>query len=64
MKTLVSMIVALGLSAASNAPAFAADDQHKADKAECQKNHMKWDQQAIKCVPGTGEKGKEETPPT
>jgi hypothetical protein len=64
MKTLVSMIIALGLAASTTGPAFAADNAHKADKEECQKNHMKWDQQATKCVKGTGEKGKEETPHT
>jgi hypothetical protein len=40
----------------------AAEKQHKAEKHECLKNHMKWDQEATKCVKGTGEKGKEETP--
>jgi Ni/Co efflux regulator RcnB len=66
MKALVSMIIALGLAAASTAPVFAAEKQHKAEKEECLKNHatthMKWDQQTNKCVPATG--AKEETPHT
>jgi hypothetical protein len=61
MKVLVSLLVALGLVTACTSSAF-ADAKNKAEKDECLKNHMKWDQQATKCVKGTGEKGKEETP--
>jgi hypothetical protein len=64
MKALISIIAALGLAAASSAPAFATETEHKAEKADCQTNHMKWNQQAQKCEKGTGEKGKEVTPHT
>ncbi len=47
MKTLVSMIVALGLAAAFTAPAFAADAPKT--KADCEKAKMKWDDTAKKC---------------
>jgi hypothetical protein len=59
MKTLVSMIVALGLTAVSTAAVFAAEKEHKGDKEECQKTHMKWNQQASKCEAGTGQPSKE-----
>jgi hypothetical protein len=46
MKTLVSLIVALGVVAGATAPAFAAEPKTKAD---CVKAHMKWDDAAKKC---------------
>jgi hypothetical protein len=45
MKTLVSLIVALGVAGVA-APAFAAEPKTKAD---CVKAHMKWDDTAKKC---------------
>jgi hypothetical protein len=47
MKTLVSVIVALGLAAGAVAPAFAADAPKT--KADCEKVKMKWDDTAKKC---------------
>jgi hypothetical protein len=46
MKTLVSMIVALGLTVVFAAPTFAAPPTTKAD---CEKAGMKWDDAAKKC---------------
>jgi hypothetical protein len=47
MKTLVSMIVALGLVAGASAPVLAASAPK--DKASCDKAHMKWDDTSKKC---------------
>ena len=47
MKSVVSMIVALGLAVAFTAPAFSADTP--TTKADCQKAGMKWDDAAKKC---------------
>jgi ABC-type proline/glycine betaine transport system substrate-binding protein len=47
MKTLVSVVVALGLAAGMAAPAFAADAPKS--KADCVKAHMKWDDTGKKC---------------
>ncbi len=47
MKSLVSMIIALGLAVAFTAPAFSADPP--ATKADCEKAGMKWDDAAKKC---------------
>jgi ABC-type proline/glycine betaine transport system substrate-binding protein len=47
MKTLVSIVVALGLVAGATAPAFAADAPKT--KADCEKAKMKWDDTAKKC---------------
>ncbi|HEX2446948.1 MAG TPA: hypothetical protein VHK26_02020 [Methyloceanibacter sp.] len=46
MKSLLSIVVALGVAAGAVAPAFAADTKNKAD---CEKAHMKWDATAKKC---------------
>ena len=46
MKSLVSMIVALGIAVAFTAPTFAAAPTTKAD---CEKAKMKWDDTAKKC---------------
>jgi hypothetical protein len=46
MKTLVSMIIALGLVAGASAPVLAAAPK---DKAACDKAHMKWDDASKKC---------------
>ena len=48
MKTLVSIIVALGLAVAFTAPALAAD-KAPTTKADCEKAKMKWDATAKKC---------------
>ncbi len=50
MKSLVSMIVALGLAVAFTAPTFAADAPKT--KADCEKAKMNWDDAAKKCSPG------------
>jgi hypothetical protein len=47
MKTLVSMIIALGLVAGATAPAFAGETPR--DKTACEKAHMKWDESAKRC---------------
>jgi ABC-type proline/glycine betaine transport system substrate-binding protein len=47
MKTLVSVIVALGLVAGATAPSFAADAPKT--KAACEKAKMKWDDATKKC---------------
>ena len=47
MKTLVSMIVALGLVAGASGPVLAASTPK--DKASCDKAHMKWDDTSKKC---------------
>ena len=47
MKTLVSIVVALGLVAGATAPAFAADAPKT--KADCEKAKMKWDDTGKKC---------------
>jgi hypothetical protein len=47
MKTLVSMIIALGLIAGASAPVLAASTPK--DKASCDKAHMKWDDASKKC---------------
>jgi hypothetical protein len=47
MKTLVSMIIALGLVAGATAPVLAASMPK--DKASCDKAHMKWDDASKKC---------------
>jgi hypothetical protein len=46
MKTLVSLIVALGVVAGPTAPGFAGEPKTKTD---CVKAHMKWDDTAKKC---------------
>jgi hypothetical protein len=38
---------------------FAAEKEHKGDKEECQKTHMKWTKQASKYEAGTGQPSKE-----
>jgi hypothetical protein len=48
MKSLVSMIVALGIAVAFTAPTFAAD-KAPTTKADCEKAKMKWDDAAKKC---------------
>ena len=50
MKTLVSVIVALGLAVGAAAHAFAADAPKT--KADCEKAKMKWDDTAKKCSKG------------
>jgi hypothetical protein len=47
MKTLVSVIVALGLVAGAVAPVLAADAPKT--KTACEKAKMKWDDTAKKC---------------
>jgi hypothetical protein len=46
MKTAIMLAVALGIAAGATAPAFAAGPKTKAD---CEKNHMKWDDSTKKC---------------
>jgi ABC-type proline/glycine betaine transport system substrate-binding protein len=47
MKSLVTMILALGLAVAFTAPAFAADAPKT--KEACEKAKMKWDTATKKC---------------
>ena len=47
MKSVVSMIVALGLAVSFTAPAFSADKPMT--KADCEKAGKKWDDKAKKC---------------
>jgi hypothetical protein len=47
MKTLVSVVVALGVIAGVSAPAFAKVPK---TQAACEKAHMKWDATAKKCT--------------
>ena len=52
MKSLVSMIVALGLAFAFTGTAFASGPQRSSppdNKADCEKANMKWDDTAKKC---------------
>ena len=46
MKTLVLLVVALGIAAVATSSAFAATPKNQAD---CEKAHMKWDATAKKC---------------
>jgi hypothetical protein len=46
MKTLVSLVVALGVVAGVTVPAFA---KAPTTQAACEKAHMKWDATAKKC---------------
>jgi hypothetical protein len=48
MKTLVTMIVALGLAVGFVAPSFAAD-KTPTTKADCEKAKMKWDDATKTC---------------
>jgi hypothetical protein len=50
MKSLVSMIVALGLAVAFTAPAFAGGGSTITNKAECEKAGKTWDDAGKKCV--------------
>jgi hypothetical protein len=52
MKTLVTMIVALGLAVGFVAPTFAADKM-PTTKADCEKAKMKWDEATKKCTKGS-----------
>jgi hypothetical protein len=52
MKTLVTMIVALGLAVGFVAPTFAADKM-PTTKADCEKAKMKWDDATKKCTKGS-----------
>ena len=52
MKTLVTMIVALGLAVGFVAPTFAAD-KTPTTKADCEKAKMKWDDPTKKCTKGS-----------
>ena len=47
MKTLVSVLVALGLAVGVTAPTFAADAPKT--KPDCHKAHMKWDSSTKTC---------------
>jgi hypothetical protein len=47
MKSVVSLIVALGLAVAFTAPAFSHEDP--TTKADCEKHGKKWDDAAKKC---------------
>jgi hypothetical protein len=47
MKSLVVMMVALGLAVAFAAPVFAADPP--TTQADCEKAKMKWDEATKKC---------------
>ena len=49
MKTLVSVVVALGLAVGAAAPAFAA--AAPTNKADCLKSKGTWDDTAKKCTP-------------
>jgi hypothetical protein len=46
MKTIVSLVVALGLATVATSSAFAGTPKNQAD---CEKSHMKWDATAKKC---------------
>jgi len=48
MKTIVALVVALGVAGMATAPAFAAS--HPKTQAACEKAHMKWDATAKKCT--------------
>ena len=50
MKSLVTMLVALGLAISFVAPTFAADAP--ANKADCEKAGMKWDDATKTCSKG------------
>ena len=50
MKSLVSMIVALGLAVAFTAPAFAGPGSLPTTKADCEKAGKKWEEADKKCV--------------
>ena len=50
MKSLVSMVVALGLAVAFTAPAFAGPGSVPMTKADCEKAGKKWDDAGKKCV--------------
>jgi len=52
MKTLVTMIVALGLAVGFVAPTFAADKM-PTTKADCEKAKMKWDEATKTCTKGS-----------
>ena len=52
MKVLVSMIVALGLTVAFIASAFAADTQQA--KVDCEKAGKKWDSKTKTCYSANG----------
>jgi len=52
MKSLVSVIAALGLAVAVAGTAFASGPQRSSppdNKADCEKAHMKWDDTSKKC---------------
>jgi hypothetical protein len=51
MKSIVSMIVALGLAVAFTAPALAAEKM-PTTKAACEKAKMMWDDTTKKCSKG------------
>ena len=51
MKSVVTMIVALGLAIGFAAPVFAADAPK--DKASCEKAKMKWDAATKTCSKGS-----------
>ena len=48
MKSLVAMLIALGLAVSFTAPTFAADAPE--DKASCEKAGMVWDDAAKTCT--------------
>jgi hypothetical protein len=50
MKSLVSMIVALGLAAAFTAPAFAGPGSLPTNKKDCENAGKVWDEANKKCV--------------
>ena len=50
MKSLVSMIVALGLAVAFTAPAFAGPGSLPTNKNDCEKAGKMWDDANKKCV--------------
>jgi hypothetical protein len=50
MKSLVSIIVALGLAVAFTAPVFAGPGSLPTNKNDCDKAGKKWDEANKKCV--------------
>jgi len=52
MKTLVSILVALGLAVSFAAPAFAGPGAQPLTKADCKKAGLKWNDQTNVCAKG------------
>ena len=52
MRTLVSMLVALGLVASFSAPVFAGTGAQPLTKSDCKKAGLKWNDQANVCAKG------------